>query len=231
MNKESNKYTLIYASVMVILVAVGLALTSQVLKERQHRNEQIDKMRQILRAINIQSDAKDAEKKFKTYIVSNYAIDAKANKLEQDAFSVELVDELKKKPAQRKYPVFEAKIDGKTYYVLAMRGVGLWGPLWGYIALADDKDTVYGADFSHQGETPGLGAEITLESFSRQFAGKQIFKSGQFKSVAVIKSGNAPEGQDYVDGISGGTITSQGVNAMLYNSLQVYESWLKSKSN
>ena len=112
---------------------------------------------------------------------------------------------------------------------MAMNGAGLWGPLWGYISVDSDKNTVFGTDFSHAGETPGLGAEITKTEFSSQFAGKQIFKNGEFKSIAVVKPGKSAAGQDYVDGISGGTITSQGVSNMLFDSLKGYEKFLTSK--
>ena len=109
-----------------------------------------------------------------------------------------------------------------------MNGAGLWGPLWGYLSVNDDKNTVYGADFSHQGETPGLGAEIATPSFSHRFQGKHIFMDGALKSIAIVKPGKTAEGQDYVDGISGGTITSQGVNNMIHDSLMRYEKFLTS---
>ena len=112
---------------------------------------------------------------------------------------------------------------------MALHGAGLWGPIWGYISVDADKNTVYGTDFSHASETPGLGAEITKPAFSGQFAGKQLFKGNEFKSIAVVKKGKSADGQDYVDGISGGTITSQGVSAMLYNSLNSYVQFLTSK--
>ena len=126
-----------------------------------------------------------------------------------------------------------------TLYLLPMwmaRQSILWhytvqdcGDLCGIPFSNDDKNTVYGADFSHQGETPGLGAEITKPAFSGQFAGKQIFKDSTFKSIAVVKHGKTAEGQDYVDGISGGTITSQGVSKMLFDSLKGYEKFFNFK--
>ncbi len=230
MNKESNNYTIIYAAVMVIIVAIGLAFTSQVLKERQAKNEAVDKMRQILRAANIESTADDADKKYDAFIVADYAIDKNGEKVSDNGFVVEMVEELRKTPENRKYPVFEALIDGESYYILALRGAGLWGPIWGYIALKDDKNMVYGADFSHQGETPGLGAEITTAAFSKQFENKRIAIDNVFKSIAIVKKGKKVDNQDFVDGISGGTITSQGVNDMLFNSLKGYEAFLNKKS-
>jgi len=109
-----------------------------------------------------------------------------------------------------------------------MRGTGLWGPIWGFVSLDDDKNTVYGASFGHEGETPGLGAEIEQPPFRHEFIGKKFFNAeNKFTSIAVVKAGKSAQGQDYVDGISGGTITSQGVNDMLKASIGSYETFLR----
>ncbi len=230
MNREGNIYTIIYASVMVILVALLLAFTSQALREKQKTNEDIDKMRQILRSINVTSTEKDAETKYKELITNAFLIDAEGKKVDGDAFQTDLVTELTKSVNERKYPVFVATIDGKQKYIMAMRGAGLWGPIWGYISVNDDKNTVYGADFGHAGETPGLGAEINRPEFGHHFIGKKFYnKEGKFVSIAIVKPGKTASGQDYVDGISGGTITSQGVDAMLHTSIGAYDNFLKNE--
>ncbi|MDR2085904.1 MAG: NADH:ubiquinone reductase (Na(+)-transporting) subunit C, partial [Dysgonamonadaceae bacterium] len=214
MNKESNTYTMIYAAVTVVVVALLLAFTSQVLRPQQERNEAIDKKRQILASINIVADNATAEQLYKQYVVSEYLVNAQGDKVAGDAFGTELADELEIPLPERKYPVFEAAIDGNKKYILSLRGAGLWGPLWGFISLNDDRNTVYGASFAHEGETPGLGAEIERTDFGQAFIGKKFFNpEGQFTSIAIVKAGKAAQGQDYVDGISGGTITSQGVDA------------------
>jgi Na+-transporting NADH:ubiquinone oxidoreductase subunit C len=121
--------------------------------------------------------------------------------------------------------------DAGTKYILPLSGMGLWGPIWGYVSLDDDGSTVYGAFFGHQSETPGLGAEITKEAFTSQFPGKQMFKNGEFLPVTVVKKGQTPAGnEDYVDGISGGTITSKGVAAMLDECMQPYQTYLETLS-
>ncbi|MEG1544992.1 MAG: NADH:ubiquinone reductase (Na(+)-transporting) subunit C [Tannerellaceae bacterium] len=228
LNRDSNAYTIIYASVMVILVAVVLAFTSQSLKETQLKNEKIDKMMQILRSVKVPATTENAEAQYTELIKESYLVDAQGQKVEGDAFTANVVESF---ATHTNLPVFVASIDGQTKYILAMRGAGLWGPLWGYISFDDDKNTVYGADFSHQGETPGLGAEITQSFFSNEFVGKKIFNgAGDFKSIAIVKPGKSVEGQDYVDGISGGTITSQGVNKMIFTSLSDYVEFLKSKN-
>lgn len=107
--------------------------------------------------------------------------------------------------------------------------MGLWGPIWGYVAFDDDGSTIYGAFFDHQGETPGLGAEITKPAFTGQFPGRQVFKGDNFYPIEVVKAGQKPLSPDvdYVDGISGGTITSKGVGAMFDNCLTPYRAWLE----
>lgn len=228
MNKESNSYTLIYAVVIVVIVAVMLAYTSEALHPRQARNVAIDKIRQMLTSINVASTHSDAEQLFKKYITDSYLVDSQGEKVPGDAFDTELADELAKSAAERKYPVFEALIDGNKKYILSMRGTGLWGPIWGFISLDDDKNTVYGASFGHEGETPGLGAEIDKPPFRQEFIGKKFFSAeNKFTSIAVVKAGKSAQGQDYVDGISGGTITSQAVDAMLKSSIGAYETFLR----
>ena len=223
-------YTVVYASVMVILVAILLAFTSQSLRDKQKSNEDIDKMMQILRSVNVSVTAKDAKATYDNLIKDSYIVNNKGEKVEGTAFDVNMAAQLSEPADKRLYPVFVASIDGSTKYILALRGTGLWGPIWGYISLDDNKSTVYGADFSHQGETPGLGAEISKPAFSSQFKGKNIFnKDGVFTCIAVTKPGRSIEGKDCVDGISGGTITSQGVGNMLYNTLEGYVGFLKEK--
>ncbi|MDR0427492.1 MAG: NADH:ubiquinone reductase (Na(+)-transporting) subunit C [Dysgonamonadaceae bacterium] len=227
MNKDSNIYTLIYASVMVILVALILAYTSETLRPQQAKNEAIDKMRQILTSINVESTNANAEELYDKLIVDTYLINSQGNKVDGNAFAVELTEELRKPIEERNYPVLVADIEGSLKYVLSLRGAGLWGPLWGFISLDDDKKTIYGASFGHAGETPGLGAEIEKPFFAQAFIGKRIFnQEGTFTSVAIVKPGRTVQGKDYVDGISGGTITGQGVDAMLFSGLEAYKPFL-----
>jgi Na+-transporting NADH:ubiquinone oxidoreductase subunit C len=223
MNRESNTYTIIYASVMVVFVAVLLAFTSESLKSFQKKNEANDKRRQILRSINVSASAAETEKKYNELIKEAFIVNASGQKVNGDAFAVDAA----KMFADKTYPVFVAQVEGKTKYIMAMYGAGLWGPVWGYLAVNDDGITVFGTDFSHMGETPGLGAEIATPAFSSLFSGKQLFKNGVFKSVAIVKRGKTVQGQDYVDGISGGTITSVGVDNMIRHSLECYVEFLK----
>ncbi len=229
MNRESNGYTILYAVAMVVVVALGLAFTHQVLKDRQIANENIDKMQQILRSLNINATADEAFDRYDQLIRDAYLIDERGIKVvgtdgtapEAPAFSTDLGD-----PDTKGLPVYEAVVEGSLKYVIPMSGAGLWGGIWGYIAIEADGSTIYGAEFDHSGETPGLGAEIADISFKQQFQGKHLFRDGEFRSVAVVKPGRTVSHRDYVDGISGGTITSQGVDKMLFESVGEYRDFL-----
>lgn len=229
MNRDSNKFIIIFASIMVIVVALLLSVAHEILKDTQQKNADIDKMSQILRSIKIYTSGDETERTYNEVVTNMYLIDTEGNVIpdsRNDAFSADMKVAMDTPIEKRHLPVYEVTIDGQQKYILALYGKGLWGPLWGYISIDNDGSTVYGADFSHQGETPGLGAEISQAWFSERFEGKQLFKDNQFKSVAVVKPGNAPSNQDYVDGISGGTITGNGVDAMLYDTLKGYSKFL-----
>ena len=230
MNTNSNSYTIIYASVMVSIVAFLLASVSSALKPTQKTNEELDKMKQILSALNIDTKGQDAAALYKQYVKEDMIVDAQGQTVSNSGgFKININEQLAEPLDQRKLPVYVCEIDGQTKYVLPLYGQGLWGPIWGYVGLDGDKDTVYGTYFSHKGETPGLGAEIATEAFQKPFIGKHIMKDGQFVSIAVVKPGKSAEGQDYVDGISGGTITSVAVDHMLKNCLSQYDNFLTNK--
>lgn len=229
MNKQGNAYTFIYASVMVVIVAALLAFISQALKPQQERNEMVAKKMAILTSINIKATAEDAEAKYDEMVgESSYIVNYEGKKIDGVAFDVDMAAEIRKPLEERNYPVYEAHMeDGDVKYIIELRGTGLWGPIWGYLAIDEDANTIYGANFSHKGETPGLGAEIDKPEFQNQFRGKQIFENGELKGIQVIK-GHAPEDAKHqVDGISGGTITSHGVENMLDSFFHGYESFLK----
>ena len=137
--------------------------------------------------------------------------------------------EIEATKGERKLPVYECQKDGQKYYVLPLRGKGLWGPIWGYVALEHDMNTIYGAVFDHKTETPGLGAEIKENWFQKPFQGKQLYKDEEFISITVVKGGADASDIHGVDAISGGTITSKGVQSMLFDCLASYESFFAIK--
>jgi Na+-transporting NADH:ubiquinone oxidoreductase subunit C len=231
MNTNGNNYTLIYAIVMVVVVALLLALVSSGLKDKQNENAALDKKKQILSSLKVELKGQDAAALYNTLIVKELVVDANAQTVSDvkgDAFAIDIIKEGAKKLEERKLPIYVAQVDSKTKYIISVRGAGLWGPIWGYIALNDDKNTVYGAFFSHASETPGLGAEIALPAFQESFIGKHILSDAkEFVSIAVMKAGQKSEKSEQVDAIAGGTITSKGVEKMLLNSIGQYEAFLK----
>lgn len=231
MNKQSNTYTTIYIIVLVLLVGTALAATSLALRDKQQANADADKMRQILAAALITPDPSQVIDQYDKH-VKPIVVNANGQEIEGDAFRINVAEEVKKPADERQLPVFICTLDnGETKYILPAYGAGLWGPIWGYIALDSNGSTIYGAYFAHQGETPGLGAEIEKPKFTDEFKGLNLFKDGQFMPIAVVKAGQKPQGgEDYVDGVSGGTITSKGVSAMLDNCLTPYKSYLESLS-
>lgn len=228
MNKQGNTYTFLYSIVLVVVVAALLAIVALSLQPAQNKNIENEKRQNILRSVNIPSTPENSKELFDKYIVKQFIVNSKGEEITGDAFTVDLAKQAKKPCEEKLLPVFVAEIDGATKYILPIYGNGLWGPLWGYISLNDDKNTVYGIVFDHKGETPGLGAEITTPHFQTQFEGKMIFDNSQLVSILVKKGGGAT-GVHEVDGISGGTITSKGVETMIKNYLTCYESFLKNK--
>lgn len=230
MNKQSNVYTIIYIIVLVAVVGFALAGVALALHDRQQANADEDKMRQILSAVHIVPEKGQVIADYQKYITRQIVVNSEGDEVEGDAFTVNMPELVKKADNERKLPVFECKLpDGSLKYILPAYGAGLWGPIWGYIAVDADGSTIYGAYFAHQGETPGLGAEIEKPAFTDQFnQSLHLFKDGKYLPVEVVKGGIAPaDGADYVNGISGGTITSKGVSAMLQNCLTPYKAFLE----
>lgn len=234
MNRQGNLYTVIYSIVLVGVVGIVLSLIYQSLRPTQEENIANDTKRQILAAARITPEkGQSVADLYEEYITASYIVNSKGEKIdpEKQAFDVNVGNQVKLPDDQRELPVFECKTTNGLKYIVPVYGAGLWGPIWGYIAFDDNGDTIYGAYFAHEGETPGLGAEIEKPAFSDQFEGKNVFnKEGVLVSVAVAKAGQAPSDREYVNAVSGGTITSQGVQKMLEQSLAPYSSFLKNLS-
>lgn len=228
MNKNSNSYTIIYASVMVIIVAFLLAFVNSSLKETQNKNIELDTKKQILTSLNASAeDLKDADAAFAKYQMKDMLLQegGKLAEYTDKKFPTSFEKEAKE---NNRLHVFVADVNGEKKYVFPVYGAGLWGAIWGYVALNSDKDTVYGVYFSHASETPGLGAEIATPHFQGQFPGKKTIENGEV-ALGVVKNGKVEKAEYQVDGISGGTITSVGVNDMLKNCLNNYKSFLTNK--
>ena len=229
-DKNSNSYTFGFAILMVIVVGSLLAVASQGLKTRQEKNATDKKMMSILSAINVNATRENAQEMYNKYVIDSKIISGKD--LNAEAFNIDIKKEFRDKNisvSDRNYPLYICEKDGDKYYIIPVVGTGLWGPIWGFVALESDFKTIYGANFDHKSETPGLGAEIKYASYSDQYTGETISDTtGSFQPIIVVKDGSGSGINSKVDGITGGTITSKGVEEMTTRTLEVYVNYFKS---
>ncbi len=229
MDVNNNGYTFTFAAVMVVVVAAILSFAATSLKPMQDKNISLEKKQSILASIGVEVARDASEEPYDQYITEALVLNNGEEVDDLVAFDVELKKEIVKAPSERNVPLYIAEKEGKKFYIIPLYGKGLWGPIWGYMALEDDVNTVFGATFDHKTETPGLGAEISTPIFMDQFPGKKIMDDGEFVGIEVRK-GDA-SGEHEVDGISGGTITSVGVQDMIDNSVKPYLEYLRSTSS
>lgn len=236
----NNRYIFRYAAILVIIVAALLSGAAVLLGPYQQRNKDNEKMCNILNAAAIPNVSNEnAQALFDKHCMQMLLLDGKGNVIDESgiAFNTNLKQELYNKEQGNEYslPLFVINNGTQNINVIPLQGNGLWGAIWGYIAIADDCNTVVGANFDHASETPGLGAEITTEKFQQQFQGKTIMKDGQFVSIKVQKGGiiTLPETDrtHAVDAISGGSITSKGVDEMINKVLSCYLPYFEKQRN
>ncbi|MCD8297448.1 MAG: NADH:ubiquinone reductase (Na(+)-transporting) subunit C [Prevotella sp.] len=234
LNTNSNVYTVLYSVIIVIVVAFLLAFVSSFLKPKQDINVALDKKKQILAALNIR-DLSDAqvEQKYSEVIMCDNIIDDQNNLVAQGSQGGENVG-FKLGSADYKagqLAVYVCNVDGNTKYVVPVYGMGLWGPISGYIGIDDDKCTIYGAYFTHESETAGLGAEIKdNKQWQAQFQGKKIFKDGtEGIALEVVKKNEVKDATVQCDAVTGATLTSNGVSLMLQDCLSKYVEFLNDK--
>jgi len=237
MNTDSNKHTYLFAAIMVITVAFVLSFTSESLKELKADNIKKEKMQNILFAAGINVSRDESEELYTQYIIEELSL---TNNGDIDnsvsAFNINLALEIKKDINNQRFPLYVANIDDNRYYIIPLRGNGLWNAIWGYMALKEDVNTIKGVSFGHQAETAGLGAEITEDWFTNSFVDEKILNdSGDFVGVYVTKTNNDPENTDKndneVDAISGATITGDGVADMIKERLENYLPYFNNISN
>jgi len=243
MDKNSNAYIFIFSIVMVLVVAVVLSSLATSLKPMQSENVRQEKMQNILKTFigdTLKTDGKSLEltralasEKFGDYITNQYAFNYKGENQEGvNAFQVDLKGQLKKPVEEQVFPLYEANYEGRSYYIVPLRGSGLWDAIWGYVALEEDVNTIKGVIFDHKGETAGLGAEITTDWFQESFVNEKIYsENGALVGVEVKKGyqGGNDKSDNAVNAISGATITGDGVTAMIKERLKNYKSFFEQK--
>lgn len=226
---DSNSYTIIFSVIMVVVVGSLLAFFANFTKDLRIKNDQVKAQIDILSAIGVAADRSNATEMFTQYIKQQKVIAGTEVSDDEKAYLIDVKKEMDgaKKGNVQRLPLFVAEKDGKTLYILPVRGNGLWDAIWGYIALNDDLKTINGVYFDHKGETPGLGANITESFFTEDFKGEYLYDAtGNFKGIEISKSNGDPNNEDktdnQVDAISGATITGNGVGAMINSGIRAY---------
>lgn len=238
---DGNVYTIIFATIMVIVVGGVLAALATGLKPMIKENERFEKQQNILYAMGVNENVEGeggvnpiptdrVEAEYNKYIKESYII--QAGKLTQSdaAFKVDMKKESKLPKSERQMPLYVGERDGKKFFVIPMYGKGLWDAIWGYVALDADY-VVQGATFDHKAETPGLGANIKERYFMDDFIGEQIMNGDKYAGITVAKGNNDPKNleknDNEVDALAGATITGDGVSAMIKSTLKSYVPHIK----
>ena len=226
---DSNVYTLVFAVILVVVVGSLLAFFANATKEMRDNNDKVKTQLDILSSIGVDATRANATEMFTQYIKKQYVIEGTTATENPEAYLIDVKKEqdAAKAGKTQRLPMFVSEKDGKTIYIIPVRGNGLWDAIWGYVALNDDLKSIDGVFFDHKGETPGLGANITENFFKDDFKGEMIYdKEGNYKAVTTSKSNADPNNEDKtdneVDAISGATITSNGVSAMLKKGISLY---------
>ena len=231
LNTNSNTYIIAYSCIMVVIVAFLLAFVSSTLKPTQDINVALDKKKQILAALNIRNlSNEESAQKYAEVVNADAIIDAKGNIVEkgekggeQTGFKLNSADY-----KEGKLAIYDCTVDGKQKYVVPVYGMGLWGPIWGYIAVNEDGNTIFGAYFNHEGETAGLGAEIKdSKKWQDEFIGKTIYSADGKPVIMVKKASEVKDKSCEVDAVTGATLTSDGVSNMLQEGFAKYKNYLK----
>ncbi len=246
-NTDSNKYTILFAVGMVIVVGSLLAFTASSLEPNIKENERMEKQQNILYAMGVNENGENdivfvstdkAASEFSKYITKQLVLDVNGESVENnEAYLIDVKKEqAKEKNGQKRdLPLFIGEKQGEKFYIAPIRGKGLWDAIWGYISMDEDM-VIRGAYFDHKGETPGLGANIKQRYFMDDFYGEKLLtESGEFKGITVAKGNNDPKNidkDDYeVDALAGATITGDGVSAMIKSDLKLYLPFFKNLKN
>jgi len=246
MNKENNLYTVLFASLMVVVVGSILAYLASALSGRIKENERFEKQQNILYAMGVNENEDEGsvnfiptdkvEQEFSSYITEQLVIEGDKITKDDQAYLIDIKKQLDllKNGETPKLPVFVGEKDGETYYIIPMYGKGLWDAIWGFMAL-DKNMTVKGVYFDHKGETPGLGANIKQRYFMDDFSGETILNGDQYAGIKVAKGNNDPlndiKDDNEVDALAGATITGNGVSSMISTTVNLYKDYFESLRN
>ena len=245
-DKDSNRYTLLFSVAMVFVVGIGLSALSVSLKPLIQRNKEIEKKQNILFVMDVKSGPDgnlpvgkgEVDDLYARFIGDRqYLITGDSVIRTQEAFEVDLMKEIriaKANPGYRpRLPFFVGEREGETYYIFPVQGKGLWGNIWGHVSLRESLDRLGGVVFDHEKETAGLGANMTAPFFRDDFIGEHILDGqGAYQGITVKKGNGDPMNTDkkdgMVDAMAGATITSSGISTMLHTGIRMYLPYLRS---
>lgn len=242
LNTDKNSYTVIFATIMVVIVGSLLAFLASGLRPRIDENERFEKQQNILYAMGVNQNEGEGsvnfiptdvvEDEFAKYIKKQLVILGSEGTEKEEAYLIDMKKQLNiiKNGDEAELPLFIGEKDGKQYYIIPMYGKGLWDAIWGFISL-DSEMVVQGVVFDHKGETPGLGANIKLRYFMDDFVGESVLDGNRYAGISVVKGNNDPLNNDKedneVDALAGATITGNGVTAMIKETLKLYKPYLE----
>lgn len=241
--QQSNIYIIGYTAAVTMVCAIALALAATLLKPRQDKNIELERMSNILSTVMTLKDGDNVQEIYSSR-VTEYVVNHEGQKVDNvKATDIVVANEAKKPVEERLLPVYEiggsADKSKVEFYVFPIYGRGLWDDIWGYVAFGSDLTNLKGTKFDHKAETPGLGARIATDEIQSRYEGKSIFdENNQLVPVAMQKGENGggeaskaayASNPHQVDGMSGATITAKGLNAMLETYLNAYSSFIKSK--
>jgi Na+-transporting NADH:ubiquinone oxidoreductase subunit C len=234
-DKESNVYTVTYAAIMTVVVAVSLAFVATSLQPKQYANQQLSTKMDILKAVGLEDLEKEEAARIYDERIEGLVLGYDMNPVADtvNAVDIDLAKETKKKPEEQRYPLFVYRDGATTRYIVPLYGNGLWDKIWGYVAIEEDFNTIAGISMDHKAETPGLGAEIkdNPDDYNQPFVGKKLYdENGEYVSVAM-KKGAITDPAHQVDAITGATITSDGVSDMLYEDVKAYLPYFQTLKN
>ena len=240
--QQSNLYVIVFSAILTIVLGGLLSLANQGLKPMQQRSVELDTKKKILGAVT-DLQGKKGNEVIELYgqTIESIVVDLNGEVVENDengakiiAENVDIAKNFKKAPEDRLYPVFKfhkaGDKDAVESYIFPVYGRGLWGPIWGFIALETDLNTLKGTSFDHKTETPGLGARITSDEVSSRYNGKKLYDDGgNLVSIFMLKGENNPAkvlDEHHVDGMSGATLTANGMNDMFKNYFTYYQAYI-----
>ncbi|MEQ8425072.1 MAG: NADH:ubiquinone reductase (Na(+)-transporting) subunit C [Cyclobacteriaceae bacterium] len=238
--RQSNTYIIIFTLITTVFVGGTLAVTSILLGPRQAKSIEYDTKSQILGAVMTITEEDDVlgiyDSRIKSLVVNSNGEEVTTDDKGQPivAEKVDVSKNYKLKPEERLLPVFKYVNESDSTqieaFILPVYGNGLWDRIWGFVALDSRLETIKGVSFGHKAETPGLGARISDDPvISERYEGKKIYNDqGKLVSVEMVKGEKgAPLDEHHVDGMSGATMTGNGVNKMLMEYLNAYQSYFE----